>query len=166
MKKLFFLFITIIFVTVNSQAQDKWTSYTSDLGKFSIATIGIVDENTKEDEDKITYKINFTNGSMNYLMSSVNHHSDLEEFVDDLLSVSLNAFTEAVKGTRENEEDFYLGNVKGKYAVIIFQEETIRLEYYTYIKGSYQYQLAIYSEKDSYDQEEADLVNISFRVLD
>jgi hypothetical protein len=166
MKKIIFLFIATLFITVSGQAQDKWTSYTSGVGKFSIATIGAIEESTKDEDDKTTYKVNFSNGSMNYLMSSVDHHSDLEEFRDELLSVSINAFTDAVKGTKKNEKDFYLGDVKGKYAVIIFQEETIRLEYYTYIKGSYQYQLAIYAEKDSYNQEEADLVNISFRILD
>jgi len=166
MKKIIFLLVATVFVTFSGLSQDKWTPHTSDLGKFTIATMGAVEEINKKDDVKTTYKINFSNGSMSYLLSSVEHHSDLEEQIDNLLLVSLNSFKEAVDGVVTNEKDIYLGNVKGKYAVISFQEGAIKLEYYIYIKGSYQYQLAIYAEKDSYDQEEADLVNISFRILD
>ncbi|PHS66763.1 MAG: hypothetical protein COB12_06050 [Flavobacterium sp.] len=166
MKKIIFLFVATIFVTVSGLSQGKWTPHTSDSGKFTIATFGAVEETNNDADDKTTYKINFANGSMNYLVSSTDHHSDLEGMKDELLTISLNSFREAVDGKIISEKEIYLDDVKGKYAIIIFQEETIRLEYYTFINGTYQYQLVIYSDKTLYNQEEADLVNISFRVLD
>jgi len=166
MKKIIIAFITLSVLSYACRAQEKKNIYTSDLGNYSIEYLGEYTENTKETESANTYKILFKSNSVSYLISGTNHFEDLEKSLEDFLNISINRFIEAIKGKLVEQKDISFGTIKGKYCLLNLPESNVKVELYTYMKGNYHYQLVAYADSESYNQEEANRVFNSFKVLD
>ena len=102
---------------------------------------------------------------MSYLISSTHHQNDLESDIDNLLSTSINSFSQSVKGDIISQHDVERGNSKGKYADVLFDEGEVRLAYFVFIKGLYQYQVMAYASKQFYNVEDANRFFRSFKIL-
>lgn len=165
MKNLLLIFVTVLLQTVTVQAQD-WKNYTSENGKFSMEYLGDLVEETNETEKAITYKTTITNGAMGYLISSSLHKNNLESNIDELLNVSVDSFKENIKGAIEDFKRINLYDAKGTYVLFSMSEGTVILEYYVFMKGLYQYQVVMYSDASTYNEEEANHLIDSFKILD
>jgi len=166
MKKIIFAFVALSILSYTCRAQEKKKIYTSDLGNYSIEYLGEFTESIKEAERSKTYKISFKSNTVSYLITGTNHFEDLEKSIEEFLRISINRFVESVKGIVVEQNDVTLGNVKGKYCLINLSESNVKIELYTYIKGNYHFKLVAYADSESYNQEEANGVFNSFKVLD
>ncbi len=166
MKKLRLLFVAVLLSTISVQAQE-WKTFTSEKGNYSIEYLGDISKEYISDSEKVrSYKVNISNVPMAYLISATKHNVNLEDNIDLLLDTSLNAFNEAIKGTIKETKELDRNGIKGVYALITMNDDTIKFEYYLYMKGMYQYQLVFYAETATYNQEEANLLIASFKMLE
>jgi len=83
-----------------------------------------------------------------------------------LLNVSINSFKESVDATFISQQDVTRNNAKGIYVDMIFQDGSVKLEYFVFIKGLYQYQVMAYALKESYIQDDADRFFRGFEILE
>ncbi len=166
MKKIALSFIVVFLLSFATFAQEEWHTFSSQTGNFSIEFIGDVNQSINKSGKADSFKVTFNSNDMSYMVSSTKHVSDLEEIIDDLLLVSLDEFNKSVKGNIEIQKDVSLGNSKGIYALITMMEGAVKLEYYVYMKGMYQYQIVSYAIIENYSQEGANRFVNSFKVLE
>lgn len=166
MKKIFYSIIILSLVSFTSMAQEKWGNLSSDTGRFSVDFSGDIEQSTRETETASSFKIAITSGEMNYMVSSTKHQYDLEDEVDNLLNVSIKSFEESVNATVVSKQEVTRNDASGIYADMIFSEGTVRLEYFVFIKGKYQYQVMSYANKEYYNEEDANRFFRSFTILE
>jgi len=166
MKKTILILVALSFLSVSTFAQDNWNDFSSETGKFSVDFSGNIKESSVEKEKSSSFKIAITKGEMSYMISSTKHQTDLSNEIDKLLNVSISSFKESVDATFISQQDVTRNDASGIYVDMIFSEGTVRLEYFVFIKGMYQYQVMAYSLIESYNEDEANQFFRSFTILE
>ena len=158
-----FVFVAILMISVSTTAQEKWNSFDSEMGKFSIDFYGDVSVSERITEKAMTYKTTFSSDYMSVLVSSSKHIKLLDS---NDLKISVDSFIDSIKGTIVSKEEIEDDGVKGIFAVITLNEGATLVEYKVYINKNYQYQVMAYAEKVFYNQKRADRCFDSFKIVD
>ncbi|MBV1887822.1 MAG: hypothetical protein KUG51_00875 [Urechidicola sp.] len=166
MKKTIFVLGLLLFTSFMSVGQENWSKFSSETGKFSVSTLGDISESVRETEKTTSFKINIIDGTMSYMISSTLHASDLESDIDNLLNTSINSFNESIKGVIISQQDVERDGSKGIYADVKISEGAVKLEYFVFINGFYQYQVMAYAVNESYDEDNANRFFRSFKILE
>lgn len=144
-----FLFLqTAWAVTPVAEGNEK---YSSSLGKVSIYFPGSFNEEVTNESYGESHTVKALVGDDAFMMSFVIHKNDLSAAgsMKDMAQVSLDAFAEALGGTRSNEKDYVYRGYEGR-ACDIKMENGMFVRYKCVIIGQIQYQLiAIVSDKSA-----------------
>ena len=125
--------------------------YSSSLGKVSIYFPGSFNEEVTNESYGESHTVKALVGDDAFMMSFVIHKNDLSAAgsMKDMAQVSLDAFAEALGGTRSNEKDYIYRGHEGR-GCDIKMENGMFVRYKCVIIGQIQYQLiAIVSDKSA-----------------
>ena len=166
MKKIIFVLGLLLFTSFKGVGQENWNEFSSETGKFLVSFIGNISESARETETTTSFKITIINGAMSYMIYSTMHKSDLESDADNLLNTSIKSFNESIKGNITSQQDVERNDAKGIYADMTLNDGTVKLEYFVFVKGLYQYQVMAYADVGSYDEDHANRYFRSFKILE
>lgn len=138
------LLIAFLFVSFSSRSQEKWQSYTSTKGNYSIQMPAGAEFENSGDESLTTEKLQIKEGEILYIASVTLHVTSLED-TDELAKVSLESFAETVGGTILNQETWSVKKKKGLMATISLGEEVL-IYYRVLIAGNRQFQVVAVTE--------------------
>lgn len=146
-------------------AQDTKQTFTSELGKFSIAHQSEIRESTKENENSTVYRVAFRHQDMMFVVSST-HQKNKANDIDVLLKTSLKTFAEATKASLLSQKNMTLSGAKGISASLKMEENGLLSAYRVYSKDLYLYQLMVFAKAESFKAAEAKTFFDSFVILE
>ncbi|PCI11564.1 MAG: hypothetical protein COB73_01865 [Flavobacteriaceae bacterium] len=166
MKKIFLSLVVLSLVSFTTFAQENRHNFSTETGKFSVDFIGDISESARITETSSSFKTTISDGRMRYMVSSTKHNSNLESDIEKLLNTSVDSFMENIKGEIISKEEVTRDNVKGMYVDIAMSEGAVRLEYFVFLRGFYQYQVMAYAPVEVYDAENASRFFKGFKILE
>ena len=165
MKKVFAL-LFFIGILNTDHAQKNWMTFTSDLGKFSIAFKGDLKQYFKIHESGgQLYECVFYNDNLKYGIDWLLFSSFSEAEPALLLEHHVDSRVKSYGGTKIFEEDIALDGVIGKYYIIQLNDESEIIEGKSFVNGSILYNVSVRSTKEFYDKEKVSYYLNSFKIL-
>uniref|UniRef100_UPI0040471C4D hypothetical protein n=1 Tax=Polaribacter sp. TaxID=1920175 RepID=UPI0040471C4D len=148
-----------------SIAQETKQTFTSELGKFSIAHQSEIRESSKQNENSTVYRAAFRDQDMMFVVSST-HQKNQANNIDNLLNASLKNFTTATKATLLSQKIVSEKGTKGVHAILKMEENGLQAEYKVYAKGLYLYQLMVFAKAENFKAPQANSFFNSFAMLE
>ena len=148
MKNALLLPVLFLLTTYSSLGQQKWQTYTSAVGKYTIQMPANADvKHSASDAELTTEKLEIKDGDILYVASVTIQETELTES-DELEKISLEIFTETVGGTLLSQTAWKVKKREGIMATIELKEGII-IYYRVLIDGNRQFQVVAVTEVTS-----------------